>query len=81
MNKPDKIVVIKVLSDSDIGSEVTRLLTGDDSKYVGMVKGRIVLGDKAHAIRYRMKTDNVEKQIAEVKRLYGVTWVAEEWTG
>jgi hypothetical protein len=83
----DKTVIIRVLPDADspessIGTEVMRLLTGDDGKqYVGMVDGRIALTDTFHAIRYRMKADNVETQIAEVKRLYGVTWIAEECEG
>lgn len=83
----DKLVIIRVLPDADslegtLGGDVMRLLTGDDgSRYVAMVDGKIVLGDRAHAIRYRLITDGVEGQIAEVKMRYGVTWVAEECEG
>lgn len=80
----DKTVIIRVLPDPDsiestLGGNIMRLLTGDSGeKYVAMVDGKIVLGDKEHAIRYRMIADDVEKQIAEVKRLYGAIWIAEE---
>ena len=83
----DKTVIIRVLHEgetreSGLGSQVMNLLTGDDGeKYVGMVNGRIALTDKSHAVRYRMKADNVEAQIAEVKRLYGAIWVADECVG
>jgi len=83
----DKLVVIRVVQDDEsagctLGGDVMQLLTGDDgSKYVGMQNGRIVLGDRAHAIKYRLVADRVEDQISDIKRLYGATWVAEEVTG
>lgn len=75
----DRRVVIRVEELETVGDQVVGVLIGEsDQRYVCMKKGKIALGDREHAIRYWFKADKVEEQIAEVKRRYGATWIAED---